>query len=229
MRISRAEWQRLFVMGMMLWLLSACAKNKPTLVVCVGGMGYSQLGDLRRTIIKQCPQAKVVNAGGWDGYKANLKKIATAKPRQHIIFIGHSFGCGAINDAAKKLPKVDITVFIDPAWSDFHLSQNILQYLWYKRSGIGIERQAKIIGASSPRVIKGGHNDIPHSPKLIAEVVQAINALQSKPAVVEAEDTSRNVAEKARQTPLAQRPSMPPPQPPRRGNDAAAPVPISPY
>ncbi|MCL2639218.1 MAG: hypothetical protein FWD53_00080 [Phycisphaerales bacterium] len=181
MRINTSQWRQLLLVMLMAWLLGACAKTKPTLVVTVGGMGYSQLRTLRLMIIQECPYAKVVNAGGWDGHNANLKRIAESKPRTNIIFIGHSFGCGAINEAAEKMQKLDLAVFIDPAWNDFNLSKNIVDHIWYQRSGMGIERQAQIVGSTvTPRTIKGGHNDIPHSPMLIAEVINAIHAIHEK-------------------------------------------------
>ena len=171
--------QKMIALVILACCFGGCATKK-TLVVTVGGLGFSQLGDLRRTVERQFPDAKVVNAGGLDGYKADLVKIATAKPREHIIFVGHSFGCGAIAEAAGKLPHVDLLVFIDPAWNDFRLPQNVSYYLWYRRSGIGIEREAKIIGASAPKVIHGGHNDIPHSDELIAGVVYAIKSVENQ-------------------------------------------------
>jgi len=188
MRINRWQWRQLLVVVMAAWLLGACAKTKPTLVVCVGGMAYSQLRTLRLTIIQECPYAKVVNAGGWDGYKADLKRIAEEKPRTNIIFIGHSFGCEAINKAADKMAKLDLAVFIEPAWDDFKLSPNIRDHIWYQRATAGFDvRRAQIIGANPPRLIKGGHSDVPHSPMLIAEVVNAIHAVHEKSGAAAAE------------------------------------------
>lgn len=171
--------------------LPGCAHPEPTLVVFVGGLGFSQLGDLRHAVIKQCPEAKVVNAGGWDGYKADVKAIATAKPHEHIIFVGHSFGCQTIDQAAAKLPRVDLAVFIDPAWDDFRLSNSIAHYLWFKRSGFGVERKAQIAGAVATKTIEGGHNDIPHSAELIAEVVAAIKGIENRSGGRAVADASR--------------------------------------
>jgi len=179
---------------MLMFCFWGCAHPEPTLVVVVGGLGFSQLGDLRHAVAEKCPQATVVSAGGWDGYKTDLKALATAKPHQHIILVGHSFGCQAIAEAAAQLPKVDLAVFIDPAWDDFRLSKNIDHYLWYQRSGIGIEREAKIVGAAAPKTITGGHNDIPHAPELIADVVVAINGTMSKPKVQPSGDRLRKPA-----------------------------------
>ena len=178
--LSGAVWHKLLALGLLLWGLGGCARPEPTLVVTVGGLGFSQMGDLRHAVKRECPQAKVVSAGAWDAYKADIKAIATAKPHEHIILIGHIFGCPAIAQAAEKLPNVDLLVFIDPAWSDFRMPSNVPQYLWYRRSGIGLEREARIIGAATSRTIKGGHNDIPHAPELIAGVVQAINHIDSR-------------------------------------------------
>ena len=51
-----------------------CAQTQPTLVVTVGGMGFSQMYDLRVAVKAQCPEAKVVSAGMWDAYKTDLRK-----------------------------------------------------------------------------------------------------------------------------------------------------------
>jgi len=164
-------------------LLAACAHPQRTLVVTVGGAGFSQMHDLRIALEEQCPDAKVISAGMWDAYKTDLAKLATDKPRDHIIFIGHSFGCRAIDDAADELPggKVDLAVFIDPAWSDFNLSPHIKDYLWFKRSSFDVIRESKIIGAGNPQKIPGGHNDIPHSPLLISQVVAEVQRISRQP------------------------------------------------
>jgi pimeloyl-ACP methyl ester carboxylesterase len=168
--------RKIFLLATLLCFFAGCSKE-PTLVVVVGGLGLSQLSDLRKSLEQQCPQATVVSAGDWDGYKADLKAIAASKPFPHVVFIGHSFGCQAIARAAGQLSKVDLAVFIDPAWDDVHLSKTIEHYLWFQRSGIGIEREAQIVGADRPKIIKGDHNSIPHSPELIAEVVDAVNGI----------------------------------------------------
>jgi pimeloyl-ACP methyl ester carboxylesterase len=94
--------------------------------------------------------------------------------------VGHSFGCGAIAEAAEKLPKVELAVFIDPAWNDFKLPHTIAHYLWFQRSNFGLEREAKIIGARQrPVTIQGGHNDIPHSDVLIAGIVNAVRQVNA--------------------------------------------------
>ena len=190
--LRAAVWPRLLALLLGVLCFAGCAHPEPTLVVVVGGLGISQLGDLRHEVQRQCPQAKVVNAGGWDGYKSDLKAIATAKPHEHIIFVGHSFGCGAIAEAASQLPRVDLAVFIDPAWNDFPLPRTVARCLWFRRSGGGLEREARVVGAPGPKVIKGGHNDIPHSPELIASVVGAINSVKdSKTPPPRAEYRSR--------------------------------------
>jgi pimeloyl-ACP methyl ester carboxylesterase len=156
---------------------AGCARPRTLLVVTVGGLGFSQMHDLRMAVKEKCPDADVVSAGMMDAYKTDLVALTRQKPHQHIVLIGHSFGCEAIDHAANQLPHVDLAVFIDPAWDDFSLSPKVGQYLWFKRSDLGIEREATIRGASNPTVIRGGHNDIPHSQDLIAEVVRTINAV----------------------------------------------------
>lgn len=172
------KWGLVLVMVLGMW---GCAQPAPrTVVVTVGGMGFSQMHDLRMALERECPEAKVISAGMWDAYKADIKRLVQAEPRTHVILIGHSFGCGAIDEAANGLPRVDLAVFIDPAWSDFKLSKQIDRYLWFKRSDIGIEREANIGGASSPETIKGGHNDIPHSQELIAQVVAEVKRVEKE-------------------------------------------------
>jgi hypothetical protein len=160
----------------LVWL-AGCAQPKATLVVTVGGLGFSQMHDLRMAVKERCPNVDVVSAGAWDAYKEDIWALVREKPRQHIILVGHSFGCETIDKAATQLPKVDLAVFIDPSWGDFTLAPTIKDYLWFKRSDIGIEREAKIVGASGAKVIQGGHNDLPHSPQLISELVRTINEI----------------------------------------------------
>jgi hypothetical protein len=181
-------WAKLLVLVIAAVCSVGCAHPKATLVVTVGGLGFSQMHDLRMAVKQQCPNVDVVSAGAWDAYKEDILTIAREKPRQHIILVGHSFGCESIDKAAAQLPNVDLAVFIDPSWDDFVLAPTIRNYLWYQRSSLGIERQAKIAGASGARVIKGGHNDLPHSTQVISELVKTINAIapsnSAKPSVV---------------------------------------------
>jgi pimeloyl-ACP methyl ester carboxylesterase len=171
-----AGWEILAAAGLVC-LVSGCSRQEATLVVVVGGLGGSQLGDLRKGIEEHCPQATVVSAGDWDAYRADVKAIATAKTYPHVVFIGHSFGCQTIARVAAEVPRVDLAVFIDPAWDDVRLCKTVEHYLWYQRSGFGIEREAQVVGADKPKVIKGDHNSIPHAPELIAEVVNAVNGI----------------------------------------------------
>jgi hypothetical protein len=184
-RARATKWKALTLVALAA-ALGGCAKTPRTLVVTVGGAGFSQMHDLRMAIKDQCPEAEVVSAGMWDAYKADIGKIVAAKPRDHVILIGHSFGCGAIDDAADALPRVDLAVFIDPAWNDFSLSRTIARHLWFQRSTFGIEREAKILGASGAKKIEGGHNDIPHSPELIAQVVAEVNRIARQKPVARA-------------------------------------------
>ena len=153
--------------------LAGCAR-KPILVVTVGGLGYSQMGDVRRAVDRRCPKAKGVSAGWWDADKSDLPRIIRKSPHDHLGLIGHSFGCQTVAQAARKVSKVDLVVFIDPAWNDIRLPRNVERCLWYRRSDLGLSRRAKVRGAS-PVTIEGGHNEITESKELIAGVVKAIN------------------------------------------------------
>ena len=164
--------------------LAACDKQEPTLVVVVGGWGSNQLDDLRQAVVRECPQATVLSAGEWDGYKADLEAIIAENRHGRVVLVGHSLGCHTIARTAGVLPKVDLTVFIDPAWDDFSLPASVNRHLWYRRSGLGLERQANIHGAVGPRIIQGGHNSIAHSAELIDEVIAAINATKESGSIV---------------------------------------------
>jgi pimeloyl-ACP methyl ester carboxylesterase len=158
--------------------VTGCAP-KPVMVITIGGLGFSQMGNVRRAIQKECPNADVVSAGMWDAFKTDLPKIIRESPHEHLVLVGHSLGCQTIAETAGKVSKVDLAVLIDPAWSDIRLPRSVQHYLWYQRSDWGWERKAEVIGLS-PTTIKGGHNDIPQSPQLIASVVNAINGIRVK-------------------------------------------------
>lgn len=155
--------------------VGGCA-HKPILVITSGGLGFSQMGPVRRAIEKQCPNADVVSAGAWDAFKTDLPKIIRESPHDHYVLVGHSLGCQTIAETARKVPKVDLLVFLDPAWDDIQLPRNVQTCLWYQRSDWDWIREAKVNGAS-PWIIKGGHNDVPQSPEVIAAVVRAINGI----------------------------------------------------
>jgi hypothetical protein len=195
--VAASFWKFIISALFACWLIGAggCARPEPTLVVFVGGLGVSQLGDLRRAVEKEFPEAKVVNAGGWDGYKANITGIVNDKPRERVILVGHSLGAPAISEAASKLPKVDLAVFIDPAWDDFKLPKNVDQHLWYKRSDFSVVREAKVLGANEAKTIKGGHNDIPHSQELIADVVGKIRGIEVQAAKAKDAEKQRALAQ----------------------------------
>lgn len=157
--------------------LTGCA-HKPTLVITVGGLGFSQMGPVRHAIEKQCPNADVVSAGAWDAFKTDLQKIIRESPHDHYVLVGHSLGCQTIAETAKKVSKVDLLVFLDPASDDIRLPRNVQTCLWYQRSDFDFfVREAKVVGAS-PWIIKGGHNDVPQSPEVIATVVKSINSIR---------------------------------------------------
>jgi pimeloyl-ACP methyl ester carboxylesterase len=157
---------------------AGCAP-KPTLVVTVGGLGFSQMGDVRRAIQRQCPKAEVVSAGAWDAYKSDVLHIVRKSPRKHLVLVGHSLGCHTVSQTAAKVSRVDLAVLIEPAWDDIRLPGSVERCLWYQRSDFGLVRQAKVVGAS-PATIKGGHDDVPQSKQLIAEVVEAINGISDR-------------------------------------------------
>lgn len=155
--------------------LTACAKPQPTVVVLVGGLGMSQLGDVKAAVKQRCPEADVVSAGWWDAYKEDPAALAREKPRERIIMVGHSFGCKTVAEAAAKLPAIDLAIFIEPAWNDVTVPRNVRRVLWFQRSEIGFTRKAKILAGVKPVVINGGHNTVTESPTLISGIVEAIN------------------------------------------------------
>jgi hypothetical protein len=166
---------RLALLLLMACLLPGCATSKPTLVVLVGGAGLSQLGEIGANISARCPDADVIESGGWDGFRANLKQVVRDHPCQALILIGHSFGCQTIAQAAADISRVELVVMIDPAWDDITLPSSVVSCLWYQRGDAGVERMAIITNGGRPETISGDHNDICHSPRLIAEVSQIVN------------------------------------------------------
>ncbi len=172
--ISKVTAFRIIV-ALAICVLSGCAK--PIQVITVGGLGFSQMGDLRHAIERRCPNADVVSAGWWDAYKSDLPKIIRQSPHRHLVLIGHSLGCQTIAETAEKVSKVDLLVLIDPAWDDIRLPRNIDRSLWYRRADFGFPRLANVTGATAV-TIQGGHDAIPHSTELIENVVTAINRIE---------------------------------------------------
>ena len=167
-------------------LLPGCAASKPTLVVLVGGAGLSQLGEIGANILAQCPDAAVIETGGWDGFRADLKQVVKDHPCEGLVLIGHSWGCQTIAQAAADISRVNLVVMIDPAGDDVTLPPSVVSCLWYQRSDADVERMATISNGGSPEIIEGDHNSICHSPRLIAEVSQIVSemtpALRTAPA-----------------------------------------------
>jgi hypothetical protein len=168
--------RRIQILALIVCFLTGCA-HRPTLVITVGGLGFSQMGNVRRAIEKQCPNADVVSAGAWDAFKADLPKIIRESPHDHYVLVGHSLGCQTNTETAKKVSKVDLLVYLDPAWDDIRLPRNVQTCLWYQRSNWDWIREANVVGAS-PWIIKGGHNDVPQSAEVIAAVVRSINGIR---------------------------------------------------
>ena len=175
----RAVWGVLLLVALS---LPACATSKPTLVVLVGGAGLSQLGDLGETISAMCPDADVMEASGWDGFRADLKRIVKERPSRGLVLVGHSFGCETIAKAAAGIPAVDLVVMIDPAWDDITLGPTIGSCLWYQRGDAGMERQAVVRNGGRPILIGGDHNDICHSQRLREEVARVVMELSESKA-----------------------------------------------
>ena len=163
-------------------MMPACASSKPTVVLLVGGAGLSQLGELGENISAICPDAEVIETGGWDGFRADVHRIALNHSGQGLVLIGHSFGCQTIARDAAQIPGIDLVVMIDPAWDDITLPPTIRSCFWYQRSQAGLERTATIRNGGSPMIIASDHNDICHSPRLISEVTQAVRGISERNA-----------------------------------------------
>jgi pimeloyl-ACP methyl ester carboxylesterase len=183
-RGRRGAVQFLFVVC---WaFLTGCVATKPTRVVLVGGAGLSQLGELGSNISAMCPDADVVETGGWDGFRGDVKRAATEPPCQSVILIGHSFGCQTIADAAADLDRVDLVVMIDPAWDDMTVPRSVKSCIWYQRSDeAGMERRSVVRNAGRPVVIAGDHNDICHNARLMAEVSRIVRDMSDRSAMQE--------------------------------------------
>jgi pimeloyl-ACP methyl ester carboxylesterase len=174
-----------FLLSLVVLFLPACATSKPTLVVLVGGAGLSQLGEVGETISALCPDADVVETGGWDGFRADLKRFVKEHPSQGLVLIGHSFGCQTIAQAAGDIQGIDLVVMIDPAWNDFTLPPTVSSCLWYQRAEDGMERRATIRNGGRPTLVNGDHNDICHSPPLIAQVARVVRDISERKAMRE--------------------------------------------
>jgi len=164
-------------------VLSGCGEPKPTRVLLVGGAGLSQLGTLGATISAMSPDAEVIETGGWDGFRSNLRRIIKDRPSEGLVLIGHSFGCQTIAQAAADVPQVDLVVMIDPAWDDITLPRTVYSCLWYQRSDLGAERRAVIRNGGRPMIVNGDHNSICYSPQLIAEVSRIVRDLSDRKAM----------------------------------------------
>lgn len=150
------------------------------LVITVGGLGFSQMGTVREAIQKQCPQADVKSGGMWDAFKNDIAKMIQENPRDHVVLVGHSLGCQTITQAAGQFPNVDLLVFIEPAGDDIRVPASVKRTLWFQRSNWDLlVGRAKVSGLSPTR-INGGHNEVAHSPELAAQVVKAINGIQTR-------------------------------------------------
>lgn len=161
---------------LMIGFVVGCAP-KPVLVITVGGLGFSQMGNLRHAIDKRCNNADVQSAGAWDAYKTDLVAMVKKSPHKHVVLIGHSLGCGAIDQAAEKLPKVDLLVFLEPAWDEIRVPRQVQKVLWYRRTNFDFIRPGTIRGFK-PIDIQGGHNDVPNATPVIEQVVKTINEIR---------------------------------------------------
>lgn len=185
LRLDAALFRRVFFVMLLLvaQFMGGCSEPKPTRVLLVGGAGLSQLGELGEALVASCPEAEIVETGGWDGFRADLKRIAAERPDQRLILIGHSFGCETIAEAAVGLDNVDLVVMIDPAWDDMTLPRNVISCLWYQRADEGMERRAAVRNGGRPKVIAGDHNSICHSAQLIAEVTRVVGDISRRRAM----------------------------------------------
>jgi pimeloyl-ACP methyl ester carboxylesterase len=163
-----------------LLVITGCTGTKPTRVILVGGAGLSQLGDLGETIAAMCPDADVVETGGWDGFRGDAIRAATEPPCEGVILIGHSFGCQTVAAAAAELKGVDMIVLIDPSWDDITLTRRI-SCIWYQRADDGgAERRALVNNGGRPIVVADSHNGICHNPRVIQQVAKTIRDISDR-------------------------------------------------
>ena len=152
-------------------------------IITVGGLGSSCMGTIEDAF-RADPKCKVLSAGAWDGYKANLEGIIKANPSPVVAAIGHSFaGIPILKLIEKGL--LQYAGLIDPVsckWfcSSYPMPSVHPKFYWCRRSMPGIERMMDIPGAGEPEIVQGWHNGIPHSQEVvsrlqtdIADIIQA--------------------------------------------------------
>ncbi len=129
-------------------------------------------------------RCRVVSAGKWDGYKADLPALIGQQCSQvafsFIAVIGHSFAAIPILDLiGVNGPMVDYAAFIDPVSDEAFVSSYPMPtkrppFFWCQRSTFGIEAKLNITDAGAPVIIDGDHNQLPHKTEVLNRLAKDI-------------------------------------------------------
>ncbi len=126
------------------------------------------------------PRCRVVSAGNFNGYKANLLNLIAHSQRPFVAVIGHSFAAIPILDLIANSPGlVSYAAFIDPVSdeafvSSYPMPANPPKFFWCQRSKIGVEAKLNITDAGQPEIVEGSHNDLPHKTEVIERLARDI-------------------------------------------------------
>jgi hypothetical protein len=156
-------------------------KTAPVAVVCMGGLGSNQLGEIETALAE--PDRAILSTGGWDGYKSGLSVLLTNAKGKRIL-ICHSFGCDSGIQQINAGLNVDRIICIDPVSTGWlsELPAPNAPCIVYVRSAWDIEPIADIVG-TTPIVIGDAakpthHNDLCQDERLITRLQQDVHALQ---------------------------------------------------
>lgn len=138
-------------------------KSAPVLIVTVGGLSSSQLGEVNTLIVDNFPTAAVGFFGPENGWMGDLPAYLAA-PHGTLICIGHSYGgdmpwgkCGPIR----------LLILLDPVEQPGHggivIPANVEKCIVF-RAGIGTPGivPAKVSGKFNEVTIHRSHNMLPH-------------------------------------------------------------------
>lgn len=169
----------ILVVGMALAVLLASCKRssdpapttKPSapLIVSVGGLEGSQLGEVNSMIAVEFPGADVAFFGPKNGFASDVEGYIGSNPHDTIIGVAHSFGCD------EPWGKMKLLVLLDPVCRPGHAFIEIpasVETCIVYRARIptpGIFR-ASLMGKFSEVWVNRSHNNLPHDPPTISDI-----------------------------------------------------------
>lgn len=148
-------------------------KSQDTLILLFGGLGKSQVGDIQIWINKTYPTIGCVTFGEWDSYKNDISAYLKKCTYKKVILIGHSFGCAEICQDSVNIPKVQLTILLDPVafdWNDLIVPASIQKTLVFRRTEeLGPPRAnitSPVLGSVCITELNDSHDGIPHDHKI---------------------------------------------------------------